>query len=158
MVAVDLGSGGGAVGLPLAMLDPDVSWLLVESSATRADFLRHAVGRLGLEAAVTVVAEPAEVAGRGEGSRGRCDLVVARSFGPPATTAESAAPFLRVGGILAVTEPPDEQVDRWPASGLAALGLERRDRVGAFQTFEQVSTCPERFARRTGVPRQRLLF
>ena len=158
MVAVDLGSGGGALGLPMAMLDREVSWLLVESSATRADFLRRAVGRLGLEPMITVVGDPAEVAGRRAAWRGLCDLVVARSFGPPATTAECGAPFLRVGGILAVTAPPDEHGDRWPASGLAVLGLEPRERVGAFRTLVQVSGCPERFARRTGVPRQRPLF
>jgi 16S rRNA (guanine527-N7)-methyltransferase len=154
---VDLGSGGGALALPLAVLGPPAEWLLVESSEARADFLRRATGRLGLDRA-TVLAEPAEVAGRRADLRATCDLVVARSFGPPATTAECAAPLLRIGGRLAVTEPPGERADRWPGEAVSQLGLAVRERVGAFQTLEQVSRCPDRFPRRTGVPRRHPLF
>ena len=155
--AVDLGSGGGAVALPLMVLGPPVDWVLVESSEARADFLRRAVGRLDRHD-VTVLAEPAEVVGRQSGMRGTADVVVARSFGPPATTAECAAPLLRVGGRLAVTEPPENADDRWPPAGVAPLGLSVGQRFGAFQTLEQVSACPERFPRRTGMPRRRPLF
>ena len=52
--------------------------------------------------------------------------MTARSFGPPAATAECAAPLLAVGGLLVVSEPPDGP-DRWPADALAALGLEPSD-------------------------------
>ena len=155
--AVDLGSGGGAVALPLMILGPPVDWVLVESSEARADFLRRAVGRLNRHD-VTVLAEPAEVVGRQSGMRGTADVVVARSFGPPATTAECAAPLLRVGGRLAVTEPPDNAGERWPAAGVAQLGLGVGQRFGAFQALEQLSACPERFPRRTGMPRRRPLF
>ncbi len=156
--ALDLGSGGGALGLPLAAFEPAVTWALVEASETRADFLRRAVHRLGMDGTVTVVAEPAELAGRAESLRGSFDLVVARSFGPSGTTAECAAPFLRVGGVLAVTEPPEPDANRWPSAALSALGLELGPRVGAFQTLDQRSMCPDRFPRRIGVPRQRPLF
>jgi 16S rRNA (guanine527-N7)-methyltransferase len=155
--AVDLGSGGGAVALPLMVLGPPVDWVLVEVSEARADFLRRAVGRLDRHD-VTVLAEPAEVVGRQPSMRGSADVVVARSFGPPAMTAECAAPLLRVGGRLAVTEPPDTAGDRWPAAGVAQLGLGVGRRLGAFQVLDQISACPERFPRRTGMPRRRPLF
>lgn len=162
MRAVDLGSGGGALGLPLAVLVPGVEWVLIESSRTRADFLRRAVGRLGLTE-VVVCAVPAEVAGRDDGLRAQADVVFARSFGPPATTAECGAPLLRVGGMLAVTEPPEEPGDerepaRWPPAPLETLGLALGPRVGAFQTLCQRERCSDRFPRRTGVPRRRPLF
>jgi 16S rRNA (guanine527-N7)-methyltransferase len=157
--AVDLGSGGGALGLPLAVWVPSVTWMLVESSTTRASFLRRAVGRCGLEERVSVVAQPAEVVGRDASHRGAHDLVVARSFGPPATTAECASPLLRRGGRLAVAEPPDGQgSERWPAVGVGELGLEVRHQIGSFRVLEQVGACPDRFPRRTGVPRRRPLF
>lgn len=154
---VDLGSGGGALGLPLAVEGPPAHWVLVEASETRADFLRRAAGRLGRDD-IEVWAEPAEVVGRDATHRGTFDLVVARLFGPPATTAECAAPLLRVGGRLAVTEPPDGKGTRWPPEGLAPLGLTLGPRVGVFQSLDQVSTCPERYPRRIGVPRRRPLF
>ena len=157
MRVVDLGSGGGALSLPLAVLGPPAEWMLVESSEARADFLRRAIGRLGLER-TGVVAEPAEVAGRRTDVRATWDLVLARAFGPSATTAECAAPLLRIGGRLAVSEPPGKQPGRWPAEGVGVLGLAMGPRVGAFQTLEQVSSCPDRFPRRTGVPRRQPLF
>jgi 16S rRNA (guanine527-N7)-methyltransferase len=157
--AVDLGSGGGALGIPLAVWDPSVRWVLVESSTTRASFLRRAVGRSGLEARATVVARAAEEVGRDRAHRGAYDLVVSRSFGPPATTAECAAPLLRLGGRLAVAEPPEGVgVVRWPEAELATFGLEVRHQVGSFRVLDQVEPCPERFPRRVGVPRRRPLF
>ena len=60
--AVDLGAGGGALGLPLAALEPRVQWTFVESSVTRADFLSRAAARLELPNPPVVVAQPAEVA------------------------------------------------------------------------------------------------
>jgi 16S rRNA (guanine527-N7)-methyltransferase len=161
IAAVDLGSGGGALGLPLAVFGPAIAWTFIEVSPTRADFLRRAVGRLHLDHETRVLALPAEEVGRST-ERATFDLVVARSFGSPATTAECAAPLLRVGGVLAVTEPPDTDASRadgrWPPDGVAALGLAIRDRVGSFQTLEQVSSCPADFPRRVGVPRRRPLF
>jgi 16S rRNA (guanine527-N7)-methyltransferase len=158
---LDLGSGGGVPGLPLAMLLPQASWTLLEGSTTRSDFLRNAVTRLRLGGRVDVVSQRAEDAGRGT-MRAKIDGVVARSFAPPAVTAECAAPFLRVGGILVVTEPPGEPVAaRWDTDGLASLGLRvlQRSRGGtSWQSFRQASPCPDRFPRRVGVPSRRPLF
>ncbi len=126
----------------------------------RAQFLLQAVEDLGLTGRVRVIAERAEQAGRSE-LRGRCELVVARSFGAPAVTAECGAPFLQPGGRLIVTEPPGGKPDRWDEDGLAVLGLTPGDRlVGrtAFQTLVQSRPCPDRFPRRVGIPAKRPLF
>ena len=160
---LDLGSGGGLPGLPLAVARPDVSWVLLDGSVTRGRFLRQAVSELGLEETVTVITARAEEAGRDDELRGTFDAVVARSFGAPAVTAECAAPLLRVGGVLVVAEPPDQtdSVGRWPAEGLAVLGLEPATRVSepsAFQVMRQVASCPERYPRRVGIPTKRPLF
>jgi 16S rRNA (guanine527-N7)-methyltransferase len=156
-VLVDLGSGGGVPGLVLAVSRPDLRVVLVESMAKRATFLREAVEALAL-ADVTVVEDRAEVVGRGP-QRGAADAVTARSFGPPATTAECAAPLLRAGGLLIVSEPP-ESTPRWPADGLAQLGMApiRRTEQPALQVIRQVSPCPDQFPRRVGLPAKRPLF
>jgi 16S rRNA (guanine527-N7)-methyltransferase len=109
---------------------------------------------------VRVVAARAETAGRSD-LRGEFDLVVARSFGPPAVTAECAAPFLRVGSRLLVTEPPGGLPHRWDPDGLAYLGLKVDARIvapTAFQILIQDVVCPDRFPRRVGVPAKRPLF
>jgi 16S rRNA (guanine527-N7)-methyltransferase len=160
--AGDLGSGGGVPALPLAVALPGSRWVLIESGARRAAFLRQAVGRLGLDDRVSVVEERAEVVGRSPAQRGRLDLVVARSFGPPAVVAECTAPLLRVGGCAVVSEPPGGVPDRWPPEGLAELGMRAGATVttasGTFQVLLQERPCPERYPRRVGVPAKRPLF
>lgn len=159
---VDLGAGGGLPGLVLAVDWPEATLSLVEGSVRRSVFLEEAVGRCGLGGRVAVVAERAELAGRREELRGRCSIVVARSFGRPGETAECGSPFLCPGGLLIVSEPPEARAGAaWPPGGLAMLGLERLvgDPGGArFVVFRQVEACPDRYPRRIGVPRKRPLF
>lgn len=158
----DLGSGGGVPGLPLALHFPACRWTLVESAVRRAAFLREAVRQLGLEDRVDVVGRRAEEVGRSSDHRGRYDLVVARGFGPPAVVAECAAPLLGPGGRAVVSEPPGGAPARWPAGGLAQLGMEPESSVQAggwaYQVLNQDQPCPDRYPRRVGVPAKRPLF
>jgi 16S rRNA (guanine527-N7)-methyltransferase len=156
---VDLGSGGGVPGLPIALARPDLRLVLVDAAARRGAFLADAIAGLDLAERVRVVVGRAEVLGRGD-LRGTADAVVARGFGPPAATAECGAPLLRVGGLLVVSEPP-EDAPRWPDAGISQLGLARRGApTGSprVQVLEQVSACPQNFPRRDGVPAKRPLF
>ena len=158
--ALDLGSGAGLPGLPLALAWPHSSWTLLDASTTRGDFLRDAVARLGLSDRVDVVTERAETAGHGP-RRGRYQLVVARSFATPAVTAECGSPFLLPGGRLVVAEPPGGRPERWDTEGLATLGL-RLDQgltgPTTYQVLAQERPCPDRYARRVGIPAKRPLF
>lgn len=155
---IDLGSGGGIPGLVLAVARPDLEVVLLDARAKRCQFLREAVQALALTSA-SVVEGRAEIIGRGP-LRGTAQAVVARSFGPPAPTAECAAPLLAVGGLLVVSEPPDP-TDRWPDAGIGLLGLERGQRSSGspqIQTLVQRRPCPDRFPRRDGVPANQPLF
>jgi 16S rRNA (guanine527-N7)-methyltransferase len=145
---LDLGSGAGLPGLVLSELLPAARLTLVEARYGRADALRRAVGRCGFGDRVAVLAERAERLGHDPAWRGALDAVVARGFGPPLVTAECAAPFLRLGGQLVVSEPPPLERSRWPERGLAALGLCRDPVPGLYASFTQVTLCPEPFARR----------
>ena len=160
--AADLGSGAGLPGLPLALHFAETRWTLVEASVRRAAFLRASVGALGLGDRVTVVEQRAEAVGRAPEWRGSFDLVVARSFGPPAVVAECAAPLLRVGGRAIVSEPPGGEPERWPAEGLAPLGMVPMASVraggAAYQVLGQETLCPDRWPRRIGMPAKRPLF
>lgn len=156
---VDLGSGGGVPGLVLAVERSDLDLVLVDSMDKRCRFLEQAVSELGCER-VQVIHARAEDVGRGP-LRGTAAAAVARSFGPPAATAECAAPLLRVGGRLVVSEPPGASGARWPASGTALLGLEPTEvLVGppTLQVLEQRIPCDARYPRRAGVPAKRPLF
>lgn len=159
--ALDLGSGGGLPGLPLALACPRLEWVLLEGSVTRGRYLSTAVASLGMADRVEVVAARAEEAGRRPGMRAGFDLVVARSFGPPAVTAECGAPFLQVNGQLVVAEPPGGATGRWSEEGLGLLGMRLGEAVSepsSFQVLVQDRLCPDRYPRRVGVPAKRPLF
>ena len=120
---VDLGSGAGLPGLILADAYPETTWLLVERRSSRADLLRRAVRRLEMTEQVRVSGEDAKIVGWSS-ERGQADWVTARSFGPPGLVAEMAAPLLRSGGFLMVSEPQDTQIEvRWPTAALSGCGL-----------------------------------
>jgi 16S rRNA (guanine527-N7)-methyltransferase len=153
---VDLGAGGGVPSLVLALARAETRWVLVEAQRRRADWLVDAIGQLGLEARAEVRNERAELTGRGP-LRGQAVAVVARGFGPPAVTAECAAPLLRSGATCWVSEPPGAP-PRWPEEGLALLGLQAGQRVEGWVGLDAVSPCPDRYPRRVGIPAKRPLF
>jgi 16S rRNA (guanine527-N7)-methyltransferase len=161
---LDLGSGGGLPGLVLATYRPELELTLLEARQRACRFLREAVATLELPR-VTVVEARAEDAARWSDLRESFDAVVARSFGPPAVTAECGVGFIRTGGRLVVSEPPgDEERDageRWPQSGLEDLGLAAAAPCGgpgaSFVLMEK--TRPDdRWPRRVGVPAKRPLW
>lgn len=124
-IVVDLGSGAGVPGLVIAVDRPDLLLVLVERREARADALTRAVHALGLAERVRVVAaDAARVAMEPELGH-RCDAVVSRGFGPPLTLLSTARRFLRIGGILIVTEPPLRVEGRWPAEALSSLGFSK---------------------------------
>ncbi|MGD1012321.1 MAG: RsmG family class I SAM-dependent methyltransferase [Acidimicrobiales bacterium] len=171
---VELGAGGGLPGLVLATEDPKLKLVLVDSARRSIRFLLWAIEELELPDRVEIVDARAEDLGRDERWRGRFAAVIARSFGPPGVTAECAAPLLRVGGRLIVSEPPGHKAlatedasdasrtgERWPIEGCAKLGLVPepglREEFG-FAILRQASPCPDRFPRRPGIPSKRPLF
>jgi len=90
---VDLGSGAGLPGLPIAVVRPDLEVTLTESRQTRAAFLELAVERLRLDN-VRVFPEPAERLPPG------CDVCVARGFGDASRSWEIARALLDPRGAL----------------------------------------------------------
>ena len=159
-VIVDLGTGGGVPGLPLAMWRQDLTWVLVDAMVKRASFVLTAVEELGIAAEVLEIR--AEDMAAAPQWRRAVDVVVARSLAAPGVTAEYAAALLRVGGKAVIAEPPGGDPSRWPAEGLAKLGLRRGPVLFAptatLQVLEQAEECPERFPRRTGMAAKAPLF
>lgn len=155
---IELGSGGGVPGLVVAVARPDLELILVEAVSKRCAFLEAAVVALGL-VNTRLVAGRAEIVGR-SALRGTADAVIARGFGSPSATAECAAPLLRIGGRLIVSEPPSDQ-DRWASERLALLGLLVGDRSATspvMQVLIQADLCPDAYPRRDGRPAKRPLF
>ena len=160
---LDLGSGGGLPGLVLFSQWEDATGVLLDAQRRRCEFLTRAVTALDLGSRVAVECGRAEVLAREEHLRAGFDLVVARSFGAPAVTAECAVGFLRTGGELVVTEPPEVDArERWPAAGLTELGFETAEPMRAGETgavrIRLTGVVDDRWPRRDGVPTKRPLW
>ncbi len=158
------GVAGGCPVSSSSIAGPARRGVLLDVQRRRCEFLTAAVATLDLGDRISVECGRAEVLAREEHLRGAFDLVVARSFGPPAVTAECAVGFLRAGGELVVTEPPDadRRPERWDAAGLAEIGFGdaapiRVGETGAVRI--PASRVPDaRWPRRDGVPAKRPLW
>jgi 16S rRNA (guanine527-N7)-methyltransferase len=147
-LVVDVGSGAGLPGVPLAIARPDLRLVLLEPMARRVDFLRRAVTDLELTSSITVVR------GRAESSPGlAAPVVVARAVAPLERLARWCLPLLRPGGALLALR--GERAERELADAAAALA--------ALRLSAELVTCgaglpePTRVVRlrRTGGPRGR---
>lgn len=94
---VDIGSGAGLPGLPLAIARPDLRVALVEPMLRRTEFLAEAVAELGLP--VEVVRGRAEETGVRD-RVGGADVVVSRAVAALEKLAGWSFPLLRVGGRM----------------------------------------------------------
>ena len=94
---VDIGSGAGLPGIPLALARPDLTITLVEPLLRRVTFLEEIISELGIDVRVirgraeekTVIAEA-----------GNSDVVTSRAVAPLAKLAGWSAPLLRTGGRM----------------------------------------------------------
>lgn len=151
---VDLGSGGGFPGIPLAMARPECAVTLVESERRKADWLARASIELPN---VQVLPERAESL---QGQHEHWAAATARALGPLATTVELAAPLVAPGGTLVVWRAGRNRHEEAAAAracdqlGLAPgpvtpvspfAGVERH-----LHEFRKISATPRRFPRRPG--------
>lgn len=98
--AIDVGSGVGVPGIPLAIADPTRPWRLLEPRHRRAAFLEEVVRQLELEC--EVVAMTAEAAVTDDRLRAAHALVTARALADPPTAFSLSLPLVRHDGVAAV--------------------------------------------------------
>lgn len=117
---IDIGSGAGLPGLPVAIARPDLSVTLVEPMLRRIQFLTEAVAALGVPVSV--------MRGRAEDSTVRdelagADVVLSRAVASLDKLARWSFPLLRPGGRMVALkgERADEEVAA-ASKAMAALG------------------------------------
>ena len=109
---IDVGSGAGFPGLPLAMLYPEKRFLLTDSLRKRVEFMESAVSSMGIDN-VEALHERAETAGREHALRESFDLVLCRAVGSLHVILEYCLPFVRVGGagVFYKTVPAEGEIE-----------------------------------------------
>ncbi len=152
---VDVGSGAGVPGIPMAVVRPDLEVVLCKSDGRKAGFLEHAVTTLGLTR-VRVAAVRAEDLGRTAGARDGFDLAVSRATAPPPVLCELCLPLLRPGGLLAalVSDAPAAAASCAAASAACGGGVPGAAASGVL-IVEKLALTPDRYPRRPGIPSKR---
>jgi 16S rRNA (guanine527-N7)-methyltransferase len=149
---VDVGSGGGSPGLPLAAARPDLGFDLLESARKKCDFLRRFATDFEN---VSVVCARAEEHARDEG-RDAYGTAVTRALAPPVVAAEWSLPLVAPGGlaILFVGASVDERAVQ---GAVAELAAEVEAAPPGFLLLRKTGSTPDRFPRRPGMARKRPL-
>lgn len=164
--AVDVGSGAGFPGIPLAIMLPGTRFTLLDALGKRVDFLQSVIDRLGLNAGALHLR--AEDAARQADLREGFDLAVARAVAPMNVLCEYLLPLVKVGGhMLALKGPGLEEELAGAENALSLLGGEidrvqplvipGRDWNHRAAWIKKTATTPERYPRRAGAAEKRPL-
>ena len=113
---VDVGTGAGFPGVPLAVALPEARLTLLDSLGKRVDFLREACGQLELRNVDCVHARAEEFAGE---NRERFDAAVSRAVAALPVLSGLCLPLVRVGGRFLAMKSSHEEV------GAAEPAIER---------------------------------
>ncbi|HEX5470112.1 MAG TPA: RsmG family class I SAM-dependent methyltransferase [Gaiellaceae bacterium] len=149
---VDVGSGGGSPGIPLAVARPELRFVLLEASRRKCSFLETASAELPN---VSVLCARAEEHAAGSG-RDAYGTAVARALASPPVACEWCLPLVRPGGIALLFVGPS--ADEGAVARVASeLGAELEDSPPGFLRMRKTGPTPERFPRRPGMARKRPL-
>ncbi len=160
---IDIGTGGGFPGLPVALVWPQWSVALLDSTRKKINYLEELGHRLGLANLAYLVAR-AEAVGNQSQHRSQYDLALIRAVGEGVVCAEYALPLVKLGGMVVLyrgqwSEVEAKQLER----ACALLGGKVSATVAAvtpwsgaqrhFIYLTKEKPTPNDFPRAIGVPR-----
>jgi 16S rRNA (guanine527-N7)-methyltransferase len=145
---VDVGSGNGSPGIPLASALPDREVTLLDSNARKASFLERAAADFPN---VRVIRGRAE-----EQETDRFGVAVAKALAPPAVALEWVLPLVRKGGAAVLWLGPSSDFEALSAVSEQLGGSVVEERNG-LAVARKIAPTPAGFPRRSGVARKRPL-
>ncbi len=162
--AIDVGTGGGLPGLPLAIMCPHLSFTLADATGKKVRIVEQIATELGL-AHVIAVQQRAEQLGQDPTHRQVYDIAVTRAIGPMNVLLEYCLPLVKVGGaVVAMKGPSVERELDEAGDALATLGAGNVEVIEAYPEDFGVNTVivlvakerptPKTYPRAPGVPKQ----
>lgn len=164
---IDIGTGAGFPGLPIAIARPDWEVTLLDSTRKKITFLQFLLTQMELRN-VQIRCDRVETLGQNPPDRQSYDLALVRAVAPAAVCAEYALPLVKIQGVAVLYR------GQWQPSETAALqaALEKLggqiEQVEAFKTplshsdrhclyLRKIAPTPRQFPRAVGVPAQQPL-
>ncbi|GJM18223.1 MAG: ribosomal RNA small subunit methyltransferase G [Phycisphaeraceae bacterium] len=156
---IDVGTGGGVPGLPLACVMGQVRFTLLDATAKKTAFLARAAAALGLTN-VDVLTGRAETIGQlGSEHRAAYDAVIARAVGRLAVLSELTVPLAKVGGLCVLVK--GARAEEELAEAKKALHMLHTAHAGTVETptgrvvvLEKLRDTPKMYPRRDGEPKR----
>jgi len=164
---IDIGTGAGFPGIPIAIAQPDWTVTLLDSTRKKIAFVEQLLQALEITNATPVVGRVEEI-GHQRQHREQYDLATIRAVAPVSVCAEYALPLLKVGGqaVLYRGQWTDEEAEVLTRAAELLGG-----KIGAIESFktpmtqgdrhcitlQKVSQTPPDYPRLTGIPSQKPL-
>lgn len=157
---LDLGTGGGLPGIPLAIVYPEKSFVLMDAVGKKLKVVQAVADEIGLENVETVHGRAEDLARKAE-YREEFDLVVSRAVANLSTLSEYCLPFVKKGGAFTAfkTEAAEEEIAA-AANAVKKLGgvmnpFEEDGIEGSghgFIRIDKVSVTSMKYPRKAGLP------
>lgn len=165
---IDIGSGGGLPGIPLAIALPHLNFTLMDATKKKCDYLEQVASTLNLDN-VRVICARAEALGQDRGEKtatGRADahrehydIAMARGVGQIPMLAELTVPLVKVGGLVLMTK--GQRAEDELADAKQALHMLHAAHAGTVDTptgrvvvIEKLRRTPRDYPRRDGEPKR----
>lgn len=164
---LDIGTGAGLPGIPLKIMNRNLSVTLMDSLNKRVNFLKHIIEALDLQD-ITAIHARAEEMGQDKKQRETFDLVVSRAVAKMPVLLEYCLPALKVGGIFVAYKGADIEEELTLAkNALQILGgrirniekTELPDNGGrrSLVVVEKYEPTPRIYPRKAGIPEKKPL-
>lgn len=159
---MDLGTGAGIPGIPLKILYPETSFVLVDSLNKKVQFLKDVVKMLKLNK-IDCIHGRAEELGQDQKYRESFDVVISRAVAHLAVLSEYCIPFLKINGTFLCLKGPKykEEIEEGEAAilklggrlkGIETIQLPFSDITHYILEIKKIKDTPTKFPRKPGKP------
>lgn len=159
---IDVGTGAGFPGIPLAIMSADKNFVLMDSLGKRLKIIDELCAEAGISNVETIHARAEELA-RNKQHREKYDLCVSRAVANMAVLAEYCLPFIKVGGCLMAYKGPEAAEEAEAAKNAIKLlggnlaeiydaSLEKYDISHKIVVIKKVKNTVSKYPRKAGTP------
>lgn len=159
---LDLGTGGGFPGIPLALYFPEKKFALMDSLEKRLNIIEEIAKNIGIKN-IKLIHRRAEDAGQDNACREKFDVVVSRAVAELSVLSELALPLVSAGGAFIAYKSADieEELDK-AENAIKILGgslsrIKKAKSGHILVVIKKISQTPKEYPRKAGTPKRKPL-